>query len=82
MYTVEVKDVGGEYILHSTHESYRDAVDQADMVHGRVVLTATGLSDKKAWIHAVSEQGFTGDFAAWQGQDDEDRNAFEVGAGI
>jgi len=35
MYTVEVK-VGGEYTTHSTHASYIDAVDQADMVHGRV----------------------------------------------
>ena len=38
MFVVEVKAIGG-YTLHSTHRRYRDAVDQADMVHGRVVMT-------------------------------------------
>ena len=36
MYKVEVKAIGG-WTLHSEHRSYRDAVDQADMVRGRVV---------------------------------------------
>ena len=36
MYTVEVT-TGGEFTTHSNHVSYRDAVDQADMVRGRVV---------------------------------------------
>jgi hypothetical protein len=36
MFTVEVKAIDG-YTTHSTHDSYRDAVDQADMVRGRVV---------------------------------------------
>jgi hypothetical protein len=36
MYTVEVKAIGG-FTQHSTHDSYRDAVDQADMVRGRVI---------------------------------------------
>jgi hypothetical protein len=80
MYTVQVK-VGGEYTLHSTHDSYRDAVDQADMVHGRVVVAATGLSDEKAWCYAVAEQGFTGDYTEWQSMDDDERNEFEFGAG-
>ena len=80
MYTVQVK-VGGEYTHHSTHESYRDAVDQADMVRGRVVVAATGYSDEKAWKYAVSEQGFAGNFAEWQSQDDDERNEYEVGAG-
>lgn len=80
MYTVQV-EVGGEYTLHSTHESYRDAVDQADMVHGRVVVSATGYSDERAWKYAVSNQGFAGDFAEWQSLDDEERNEYEVGAG-
>jgi hypothetical protein len=39
MYTVEVT-TGGEFTAHSTHSSYRDAVDQADMVRGRVVPEA------------------------------------------
>ena len=80
MYTVQIK-VGGEYTLHSTHESYRDAVDQADMVRGRVVVAATGLPDESAWKYAVSHQGFEGDFAEWQSIDDEDRSEYEVGAG-
>jgi uncharacterized membrane-anchored protein YjiN (DUF445 family) len=36
MFAVEVK-TSGEYTTHSTHDSYKDAVDQADMVRGRVV---------------------------------------------
>jgi hypothetical protein len=37
MFAVEVKAIGG-FTQHSTHASYRDAVDQADMVRGRVVV--------------------------------------------
>jgi hypothetical protein len=79
-YAVQVK-VGGEFTNHSTHDSYRDAVDQADMVHGRVVVAATGLTDRKAWSYAVAEQGFAGDFSEWQSMDDEERSEYETGAG-
>lgn len=79
MYRVEVKAIGG-WTQHSTHDSYRDAVDQADMVHGRVVVCATGLTDEAAWKWARDNQGFDGDFAAWQAQDDEDRAEYEDGA--
>ena len=34
---VEVKSIGG-YTTHSTLTSWKDAVDQADMVHGRIVV--------------------------------------------
>lgn len=37
MYVVEVKAIGG-WTVHSSHASYRDAVDQCDMVHGRIVI--------------------------------------------
>jgi len=80
MYTVQVK-VDGEYTTHSTHASYRDAVDQADMVHGRVIVAATGYPDEKCWEHAVAAQGFDGDFAEWQSMDDEERSEYEYGAG-
>jgi hypothetical protein len=73
MYTVEVKAIGG-YTTHSTHDSYRDAIDQADMVRGRVV------GDEAAWKYAVADQGFTGDFAEWQSQDDGERAEYESGA--
>lgn len=79
MYAVQVK-VGGEYTLHSTHVSYRDAVDQADMVHGRVIVEATGYTDEKCWKYAVAEQGFAGDFSSWQSQDDDQRASFECGS--
>jgi len=72
-YKVEVKAVDG-WTLHSEHDSYRDAVDQADMVHGRVV------GDEQAWKWAVNEQGFVGTYAEWQAQDDEERNEYELGA--
>ena len=47
---VEVKSIGG-YTTHSTHDCWKDAIDQADMVHGRIVvddmdsLEFTGWSD-------------------------------------
>jgi hypothetical protein len=36
MFRVEVKS-SGEYTTHSTHDSYGDAINQADMVRGRVI---------------------------------------------
>lgn len=78
MYTVEVK-VGGGWTMHSQHESYHDAVDQSDMVHGRVMLS-TGGSDMQAWRWAAANQGFDGDFAAWQSLDDDERAEYEKGA--
>ena len=77
-YPVEVKTDGG-WTLHSTHESYRDAVDQSDMVHGRV-LCPTGATDSSAWSYARGQQGFEGDFLGWQAQDDDERQGYENGA--
>ena len=78
MYTVEVK-VSNEWIRHSDWDSYREAVDQSDMVRGRVVL-ATGATDEYAWRWARDNQGFEGDFLTWQAQDDEERQEYENGA--
>ena len=80
MYAVETKAIGG-WTRHSTHDSYRDAVDQSDMVHGRVVVAATGLSDMDAHSHAVAQQGFIGDYSDWQMLDDSERDEYEYGAG-
>lgn len=79
MYLVQVKAIGG-WTHHSTHDSYRDAVDQSDMVHGRVLCAATGLLDESAWKYAVGEGIFSGDYASWTAMDDEERNEFELGA--
>jgi hypothetical protein len=59
---------------HSTHESYRDAIDQADMIRGTVE------GDLDAWKWAVSQQGCTRSYAGWQGQDDDERSEYEIGA--
>ncbi len=72
-YTVQVR-VGGEWTTHSTHDSYRDAVDQADMVRGRVE------GDAEAYRYAASSQGFGGDYSEWQSQDDDERAEYETGA--
>ena len=77
-YQVTVK-AGDGWTNHSEHESYRDAVDQADMVHGRV-FCGTGLSDEAAWKWARDNQGFTGDYAEWTAQDDDERGEYELGA--
>ena len=65
--------------FHSSHVSYRDARDQADMVHGWVT-TATGISDQRAWRSAVASQGCELTWSKWQAQDDEERAEWELGA--
>jgi len=78
-YTVEVS-VGGEWILHSEHGSYRDAVNQSDMVHGRT-WCPSGRTDRKAHSWARSVQGCDLDWSEWRGQDDDERAEYEYGAG-
>lgn len=80
MYKVETKSVAG-WTTHSEHSSYRDAVDQSDMVHGRV-LCSTGLPDRSAWEWASINQGFDGDYDAWTAMDDDERAEYEAGAGV
>lgn len=77
-YTVQAR-VNDGWTLHSTHDSYRDAVDQSDMIHGRVVCQ-TGMTDHDAWQYAVAEQGYGGDYDSWAAQDDDERAAYEAGA--
>ncbi len=72
-YIVEVPAIGG-WTTHSTHESFRSAADQSDMVHGRVA------GEKAAHSWANSEQGFGGTFDEWMSQDDGERAAYELGA--
>lgn len=79
MYRVEVRANDG-YTTHSDHDSYKDAVDQADMVHGRVVVAETGLPDEDAYGHALANQGFLGTYEDWQGLDDAERDEYERGA--
>ena len=61
MYTVEVKAIGG-FTQHSTHDSYRDAVDQADMVRGRVICDVPDgvyflRPEGSGWIAAEIDSG-------------------------
>lgn len=39
IWTVEVKCTTGEWTTHSEHSNRKDAIDQADMVGGRVART-------------------------------------------
>ena len=71
MYAVEVKG-----IKQSEYTSYSDAVNQASLVQGRVVGPHPGVIDDDAHLYAVSKQGFSGDYAEWQRQDDVSRDAF------
>lgn len=77
-YTVQVR-VGGEWANHSSHESYRDAVDQADMVRGRV-LCGAGATNEEAYRHARDNQGFDGGLLDWESLDDAERAEYEAGA--
>ena len=72
-YIVEVKSIGG-WTTHSTHASYREAIDQADMVHGRVARDGT------AWHYARQCQGCELTYEEWRAQDDDDREQYERGA--
>lgn len=78
MYHVEVQAIDG-WTRHTSWESYRDAVDQADMVHGRVTL-ASGATDREAHAYAHTHQGFGGNYEEWQRLDDAERDAYERGA--
>lgn len=75
MYEVITTSMTGETQIHSKHESYRDAIDQADMIRGEVA------GNKKAFEWAVANQGFTGSYEDWCGLDDDEREEYEVGAG-
>lgn len=72
-YTVEVRAIDG-WTRHSEHESYGAAVNQADLVHGRVA------GDRDAWEWARRNQGCTLSWDEWQGQDDSERDEYEAGA--
>ena len=75
-YTVAVPAIDGRTV-HSTHQRYRDAVDQADMVHGHIE------GDEAAYRYAHDQQGFTGSYQDWTAQDDDERAEYELGtAGI
>lgn len=67
-------------IYHSSHSSYRSAVDQADMIQGEVRITATHLSDYLAWALAVANQGCELSWKEWKAQDDDEREEWELGA--
>ena len=73
-YTVSVRTATGEWTTHSTHSSYRDAVDQADLVHGRV----DGEACNHGW--AVAQQGCHLSYEEWLAQDDDERAEWEAGA--
>ena len=53
---VEVNTIGG-YTLHSTHDCWNDAVDQADMVHGRIVVDDLNSLEFVGWSDGSSELG-------------------------
>lgn len=67
-------------IYHSSHSSYRSAVDQADMIQGEVRITVTHLSDYLAWALAVANQGCELSWKEWKAQDDDEREEWELGA--
>ena len=80
MYAVEVKCTTDEWTHHSDHKSYKSAVDQSDMVHGRVIVAETGCLDTTAFSHAKLHQGFTGSFSDWRLLEDSERDEYEIGA--
>lgn len=82
MYRVEIT-TDGQTSLHSSFDSYRDAIDQADMVHGEVyVINSFGdaISNKDCWRYACDEQGYNETYLSWCCLDDDERSEYESGA--
>jgi len=80
LWIVEIKAIGG-WTRYDEFNSYRNAVDTADMMHGRV-RCGRGHTNTQAWRWAVVNQGFDGDILEWENLDDEERMEYEVGAGL
>jgi hypothetical protein len=68
----------GEY--HSAFNSYRDAVDQSDMIHGSVTVCPNGVKDRWCWELAVANQGCELTWDEWTAQQDDERAEWEMGA--
>ena len=77
-YGIEVRTTDG-WTTHSIDLSYRDAIDQADMMGGRVRLS-TGLLDTEAHAYAVRACGCELSYAEWSAQDDAERAEWESAA--
>lgn len=75
-YRVMVKAVEGR-VIHSEWESYREAINQSDMVRGDV-YTAMGHSDRYCFDWSKKHQGYEGTYDEWRSMDDEERNEFEI----
>ena len=73
---VYTRDRNGHY--HSTHDSYRAAVDQADMIRGVVRLGENGIFDHDAWRYAVEHEGCDLSWEEWTAQDDDERNQWHT----
>lgn len=86
IYTVEIPgDEPRLWTEHSSWISYRDAVDQADLVHGRLLIgnPERRMTDKGAYQWAFAENGFEGTYQDWREQSNEEREEFEdAAAGI
>ena len=78
-WSVEVKVDQSEWVLHSTGQSFEEAVIQAGMVRGRI-RCPTGLLDTDAWEWAKYNQGFNGTYDEWIQLNDEERQQYEDGA--
>ena len=88
VYTVEIalehpREEETTWDRYSTFNSYRDAIDQADMVHGRVIVGESGegcVTNEEAHRWAIANQGYEGNYLSWCGQDDDEREEYEAGA--
>lgn len=77
-YGIEVRTTD-RWTTHSIDLSYRDAIDQADMMGGRVRLS-TGLLDTEAHKYAVRACGCELSYDEWSAQDDDERAEWESAA--
>ena len=64
MYTVQVKAIGG-WTVHSEHDDLDDAIDQADLIGGRVV--GMTVKSRKPWTLSEIKSAIKGD-CNWHSQ--------------
>ena len=62
MINVEARAIAG-WVAHSTHHTIRDAIDQADLIHGRIVCedvrVCGGENDDydEGWLDHITDSG-------------------------
>ena len=64
-YEIEVETTTGNWTTHSTAKTLVEAIDQSDMVHGRITKAGEIVSDWQGYCHCCGE-GIDAENVEWQ----------------